>query len=287
MRFMTRSCRLGSAMPARMRHTASSGTTPASDIGWPASGDAPSWSRRPSVWWTSASPCSPASPETTGSTTSYLCSPKTLLARAVHQGSELGETITQGIGDRGPLLSGGFGRLLGEDRFQQGHDRRTLLRLHARQRIAHPMHPTALMRGMEDLCGSGPEPLVVVGDHELHAPQAPVRQGAQERRPEGFGFRRAGGHAQHLAPPIRVHADSDYHSDRDDPARLTRLQVSRVNPEIRPGALDGPGEKGVHALVNLRAQPRDLAFGDAGCAHGFDEVVHGAGRDPMDIGLLD
>src|SRR3954467_7627945 len=37
------------------------------------------WSRRPSVWWTSASPCSPASPETAGSATSYLCQPKTLV----------------------------------------------------------------------------------------------------------------------------------------------------------------------------------------------------------------
>src|SRR5215213_6751232 len=77
---MTYSCRSGSSIRARTRHTASSGTTPASDIGSPASGGAPSWSRRPSAWWTSASPCSPASLETTGSPTSYLCYPKTLFA---------------------------------------------------------------------------------------------------------------------------------------------------------------------------------------------------------------
>src|SRR6185437_15777170 len=56
------------------------GTKRVSGIGWPASGGARSWSRRPSAWWTSASPCSPASQETTGSPTSYLCSPKTLCA---------------------------------------------------------------------------------------------------------------------------------------------------------------------------------------------------------------
>ncbi len=143
------------------------------------------------------------------------------------------------------------------------------------------------MRGVEDLRGGGPEPLVVIGDDERHAPQAPIRQGAQEPRPERFGFRRAGGHTQHLAPPIRVHANSDYHSDRDDPARLARLQVSRVNPQVGPDTLDGPGEEGVDPLVNLRAQPRDLAFGDAGRTHGLHEVVHGPGRDPMNIGLLD
>src|SRR3954454_19462313 len=66
-------CRSGNSIRARRRHMASNGTTPASGIGWRASEGAPSWSQRPSGWLTSASPCSPASPETTRSTTSYLC----------------------------------------------------------------------------------------------------------------------------------------------------------------------------------------------------------------------
>src|SRR5215211_5234634 len=77
-RSMTCSCRLDSSRRARTRHTASSGTTRASGIGWRGSEGARSWSQKPSAWWTSASPCSPASPETTGSATSYLCWPKTL-----------------------------------------------------------------------------------------------------------------------------------------------------------------------------------------------------------------
>src|SRR3954469_23841836 len=75
---MACSCRLDSSIRARTRRTASSGTTPASGIGSPGSGGAPSWSRRPSAWWTSASPCSPASLAIIGSAISYLCSPKTL-----------------------------------------------------------------------------------------------------------------------------------------------------------------------------------------------------------------
>src|SRR5215204_669149 len=89
---MTCSCRSDSSIRARTRHMVSSGTTRVSGIGWRGSGGAPSWSRRPSVWWTSASPCSLASPGTTRSTTSYLCLPKTLNFWAfVDAGRKLGD----------------------------------------------------------------------------------------------------------------------------------------------------------------------------------------------------
>src|SRR4051795_13551709 len=78
-------CPSDSSIRARMRHMASSGTTPASGIGWRGSGGARSWSRKSSAWWTSASPCSPASLETTGAPTSYLCLPKTLLLIALRR----------------------------------------------------------------------------------------------------------------------------------------------------------------------------------------------------------
>src|SRR3954451_9417117 len=109
-------------------------------------------------------------------------------SREAHELGKLGEAFTQRIGDLSPLGMGRFGCVLGEDRFQQGYDRWALLRLHARQRIAHPMHPAALMRGMEDLRGRGPQALVVIGDDELHTPQAPIGERAQERRPEWLGF---------------------------------------------------------------------------------------------------
>ena len=40
-------------------------------------------------------------------------------------------------------------------------------------------------------------------------------------------------------------------------------------------------------VVDLLAQPRDLALGDAGPAHRLDQIVDRAGRDALDIGLLD
>jgi hypothetical protein len=83
---------------------------------------------------------------------------------------------------------GRLGRVLGEDGLEQGHDGWPLLGRDVSQCVAHPMNATPLVGGMEHLRGGGPEPLVVVSDDELDAPQAPIRQGAQERLPEGFGF---------------------------------------------------------------------------------------------------
>jgi len=40
-------------------------------------------------------------------------------------------------------------------------------------------------------------------------------------------------------------------------------------------------------LVELDAQPRDLALGDAGHAECLDQVIHGARGDTLDVGLLD
>src|SRR3954451_22525181 len=121
----------------------------------------------------------------------------------------------------------------------------------------------------------------------LRPPQAPISQRAQEGRPERLCFRGARRDPQHLAPAIGVDPDGDYYRNGDDPARVARLQVRRADPQIGPGALDGAAEKGIHPLVNIRAQARDLALGDAGRAHGLDEIVNGPCRDPMNVGLLD
>ena len=74
----------------------------------------------------------------------------------------------------------------------------------------------------------------------------------------------------------------------DDPPALARLQVGGVDPQVGPGALDRAGEEGVHPLVDLLAQPRlTWLFEMPPRAHGLDQVVDRAGRDPVDVGLLD
>ena len=74
---------------------------------------------------------------------------------------------------------------------------------------------------------------------------------------------------------------------RDDPAVLAHLHVGRVDPQVGPVALDRPVEEGLHPLVDLSAEAAHLALRDAAHPHGLDQVVHGAGRDALDVGLLD
>ncbi len=98
------------------------------------------------------------------------------------------------------------------------------------KRVAHPVHPAALLGCGKYLAGRGAQPFVIVGDDQLHTSQAAIRQRAQEGFPEGFGFRRAGGYAQNLAPAIGVDAHRDYRRRRDNPSALAHFEVGGVDP---------------------------------------------------------
>src|SRR3954452_5792683 len=111
------------------------------------------------------------------------------------------------------------------------------------------MHPTPLKAGMEHLAGRGAQALMVIGDHQLDAAQAAVGQRTQEALPEHLRLGGARGDTEHLAPTIRVHANSDYRRGRDDAASLARLHVSRVDPEVWPLALERAAEEGVHPAI--------------------------------------
>ena len=126
-----------------------------------------------------------------------------------------------------------------------------------------------------------------IGDHQLDAAQAAPSELAQELGPEGLGLGGADGHAEDLAPAIAVDADGDDDGDRDDAAVAAHLYVGGVEPDIRPIAFERPVEEGLHLAVDLAAQPGHLALGDAGHAHGLDQVVDRAGRDALDVGFLD
>ena len=104
----------------------------------------------------------------------------------------------------------------------------------------------------------------------------------------GLGLGGADVHAEHLAPAVAVDADRDDDGDRDDAAALAHLQVGGVDPQIRPVALDRPVEEGLHLarrsprtagltwLLEMPLMPMRL-----------DQVVDRAGRDALDVGLLD
>jgi len=99
-----------------------------------------------------------------------------VVAGAVHQGAELGLLLAQGVGHYLPLDFGlGLG-LLREDGLQHCGHGRALLGRGVDQRIPHPVNAAPLVGGVEHAACGRPQALVVVGDHQLHAPQASVGQ---------------------------------------------------------------------------------------------------------------
>lgn len=151
------------------------------------------------------------------------------------------------------------------------------------QDVAHEVDAAALPGGGEDLGDGGLDALVGIGDDELDAAQAAPRQLAQEGGPEGLGFGGADIHAQHLAPAVGIDADRDDDRDRHDAAGPANLQVGGVDPQIRPITLDRAVEEGLDPLIDVLAQPTDLALGDAAHAHGLDQFVDRARRDALDV----
>ena len=69
-------------------------------------------------------------------------------------------------------------------------------------------------------------------------------------------------------PSVGVDANGDDDRDRDDVVVAPCFDVSGIQPDIGPFALDGAAQEGLHPLVDLAAQSRDLAFGDALHPHG-------------------
>jgi hypothetical protein len=143
--------------------------------------------------------------------------------------------------------------------------------------------PATLPGRLEHALDGRLDTLVGVGDHQLDPGEPPALELAQELQPEGLGLRGADVHTQHFAPAVGVDRHRDGHGDRDDPPVLTDLDVGGVDPEIRPVPFDRSGQERLDPVVDLFAQAADLALGDAGHAHGLDQIIHPAGRDALDV----
>lgn len=135
---------------------------------------------------------------------------------------------------------------------------------HAGQEIAQEMHPTALPAGGKHLADSGLQALVSVGNNQLDPAQTPLAPAPQAIHPEDLHLRIAQPQAQNFAPPVLVDAAGDDGGDRHDSTALADFEIGGIEPQGRLFALDGSLQKRFHPLVEVAAQGRDLAFGNAG-----------------------
>jgi hypothetical protein len=129
--------------------------------------------------------------------------------------------------------------------------------------------------------------VVSVGDDQLDALETALDQALEESRPKGFGFGRAETQANNLAPAFGRHRHGDYRGDRNDAAAIADLEIGRVEPKIRPLAVDRPVEESIDPFIDILAELGNLALRNASQAHRLDQFVDPPGRDAADPGFLD
>lgn len=200
----------------------------------------------------------------------------------IHQRGESGHLGAELIGDGAPLgVSGGV--FLGVGGADPGGDNAALGLAGMSLGIAAEVDTAPLPGCTQHLAHRRLQALMGVGNDELDTAQTTAGPATQEVEPERLGLGGADCHAEHLAPPVGVDADGNGDDHRDDPAALAHLHVSSVQPQIGPVALDRPGEKGLHPLVDISAQAGDLTLADALHARRPHQIVHRTGRDAMDV----
>ena len=91
--------------------------------------------------------------------------------------------------------------------------------------VPEEVHGAALPGAAQEAGDRGLEPLVGVGDDQLHAAQAARDQRAQEVGPERLGLGLADVDAEDLAPAGLVHAVGDHHALVDHPAAVATFSA--------------------------------------------------------------
>src|SRR5919112_1099760 len=99
------------------------------------------------------------------------------------------------------------------------------------------MNSTPLPARAQDLGNGRLETFVGVGDDQLHPLQAAAHQTAQKLDPEGGGFRLTQAEPEDLAAAVLVDTGGDYGGNRHNAPILADLDVSRIEPEVGPLAV--------------------------------------------------
>ena len=145
-------------------------------------------------------------------------------------------------------------------------------------KVGHEVGAAALPAGPSEHRGDGVlQPLVSIGGYQLHPAEAPSGQRPQEGQPERAVLAGAHVHAQDLTLPFGIDPRRHHHADVDDATALPNLLGQAVQPHV---------QETLHHFVQLLADVRHLAAGDAVATQGLDQIVHPPSGHAFYIGLL-
>ena len=186
-------------------------------------------------------------------------------------------------------LAGGLGGRLAEDRLRHRQHRRRVLLGHRRGHVAQVVDPAALPGGAgEALRQRLAQPFMGIADHQQHPAQPAADQAAAELQPEGLGLAGAAHQAEHALLAAVPDADGDHRGLADDAAVLADLVVGGVEPDIGVrGIVERAVAEGGELVVELGADPADLAPAHVAATQRLHEGIDLAGADALDVGLLD
>ena len=185
---------------------------------------------------------------------------------------------------RDPLL--GRRPVLGlEDLAQRGRDQPTLVSAAVHDHIPGEVHRAALPWTTQHPRDRGLEPFVLIGDRQPHAGQPATLQAAEELDPEAARLDLADVEADHLPDAGLVHRVGDHQRLGHDAAPVTNLDVLRVEPEVRVGALQRPLAERGDPLVQTTTDHRDAVLGHPADPELLHQPVDLPGRDTIDVSL--
>ena len=150
---------------------------------------------------------------------------------------------------------------------------------HSGEQVGHEVGAAALPAGSSKHRGDGVlQPLVSIGGYQFHPAEPSSGQRPQEGQPEGAVLAGAHVHTQNLTLPVGIDPRRHHHADVDDAAALPHLLGQAVQPDVGiRTAVQGPAQETLHHFIQLLADARHLAAGDAVATQGLDQVIHPSG----------
>lgn len=181
-----------------------------------------------------------------------------IVARGIHENTERGLFFAKHLSRDSALLLGYLLGVLSEYRLQHSRHRAVLLGGGMGQRVLHPLHAAA-RRGLW--------PSAITS----FTPRSPRSAKDRGNSVQNLGLRGSGGHAQNFALAILVDRHGHYDGAADDTNALAHLQVGGIEPEVGPCAPPTGGSGRYSLVVDLAAEPADLALAHPARTHGFHQ----------------